>query len=63
MNSPSFGGISRLPGGLGHLADSNSIPWNFTSIFPFNPNCNNTADVPSFVPRTARPAIPLVSDR
>ena len=26
-------GFSRLPGGLGHFADSNSIPWNPPTIF------------------------------
>ena len=29
----------------------------------FRPDCNNTAEVPSFTLRTALSAIPLVSDR
>ena len=36
------------------FADSSNIPW--------NPACNNTADVPSFTLRTALSAIPFVSD-
>ena len=51
--------FSRLPGGLGHYADSNGIH----RIWPPSPDCSNTADVPSFTRRTALSAMPFVSDR
>ena len=47
--------FSRLPGGLGHVADSNSHQ------FSFRPDCNNTAEAPPFTLLTARSAIPFVS--
>ena len=34
----------------------------FAHQFSFRPDCNNTADVPSFIPRTALSAIRFVSD-
>ena len=58
-------GFSHLPGRLGHFADNNSIPWNQPTIFHFSykPDCNSTAEVRSFILRTALSAIRFVSDR
>ena len=55
--------ISRLPGGLGHLADSNSITQNPTTAYHPIQIAKKTADVPSLIRRAARSAIPLISDR
>ena len=55
--------FSRLPGGLEHLADGNSTPWSQPTIRYPDRTAESTADVPSFVLRTALSAIPFVSDR
>ena len=55
--------FSQLPSGLGHFARGSSIPWNQPTIFSSNPDCSNTADVPSVFLRTALSAVPFVSDR
>ena len=55
--------FSHLQGGLEHSADGNSIPQNLTTTFLSNPDCNETAGVSSFTRRTARSAIPFVSER
>ena len=39
--------ISRLPGGLGHLADINGITMESNHHLSSEPNCDNTADVSS----------------
>ena len=55
--------FSRLPGGLRHFADSSGIPLNRPTFFSSKPDCTSTPDVPSLTRRTARSAMPFVSDR
>ena len=55
--------VFHLPRGLGHVADSNSIPNNQTHNFSSKPDCNSTADVPSFTLRTALSPIPITFHR
>ena len=45
---------------IGRFADSCNTPRNLPTNF--QPDCNNTAEVPSFTQRTALSAIPFVSD-
>ena len=52
--------FSRLPGGLGELADSNSIPWDLSTIR--YPNWTAVARELSTL-RAALSAIPFVSER
>ena len=42
---------------------SSNIPWNPAHHFSSRPHCNNTAEVPSSILRTALSAIPCVSER
>ena len=50
-----------MPGGLERFAERYSIESDHH--LSSNPDCNNTADVPSFTRRAARSAIPFVSGR
>ena len=52
--SPFTKGFSHLPGSLGDFAAQN---------FSSKPDCNSSAEVPSFILRTALSAMPFVSDR
>ena len=52
MIGPSNGSPNRLSWALEYFAESNSIPWNQPTLrFSPKPDCNNTADVPSFILR------------
>ena len=45
------------------FADRHSTPWNLPTNFWSMPDCNDTADVPSFTLRAALASMPFVSDR
>ena len=55
--------FSREQRGIGHFADSNSIPWNQTTISHLILLVAIQLMYLSFTLRTARSAMPFVSDR
>ena len=55
--------FSRLPGDLGHVADSNNIPQNLTTTYHPVQIAIIQLMFPFFTRRVARSAIPLFSER